>query len=183
MNTLFNSILIKKFVPFFIIFGIGIYAGISLVRFQPLLFSLNKIPKDQMEIIVLSEKVGKLISLPTDEKPVIETVTDLALLQDKPFFAKAEVEDKVLVYEKAAMALLYRPSKNIIINTVSPNFSDAVFSLTSPTPIPTPVPTPVPTPEPTPIPTPVPTPVVEPVLTATPSATPIVTTIPKPVVR
>ncbi len=182
MYNVFNFGLVKKLGLFLVIFCAGMYAGIWLVRFRPLLFDLSQIPKDQMEVITLTEQVGKLISLPTDEKPTVETVSDLALLKDKPFFVKAEVGDKVLIYEKSAMAILYRPSKNIIINTVSPNFTDAVFSLTSPTPVITPVPTPVPTPEPTLPPTPVPTPV-EPVLTATPSATPVVTTTPKAVVK
>jgi hypothetical protein len=181
MRNVLNREQLKKFVPYIVIFCIGVYAGISLIRLRPLLFSLNEIPQDQMEIILLTEKVGKLISLPADEKPVIETVTDLSILKDKPFFAKAEIDDKVLVYEKAGMSILYRPSKNIIINTVSPSYADAIFSITSPSP--SPIETPTPTPVPTPVPTPEPTLAVEPTPVATTSATPVTTVTPKPITK
>ena len=147
MNSLLSTI-IKKSIPYFVVFGIGIYAGFSIIRFKPEFFYFKQIPKDQIEATILAGKVGKLMSLPTDEEQIVETVTDLAVLKDKPFFSKAEIGDKVLIYEKAALAILYRPSKNIIINTLSPNYQDAVFSLTASiaTPVPTPIPTPIPTP-------------------------------------
>lgn len=179
MKNILGSVLTKKLIPYLIFFGVGIYAGISMIRFKPQLFYLNQIPKDQIEATNLSEKVGKLMSLPTDEQPIIETITDLTPLKNNPFFIKAEIGDKVLIYEKAAMAILYRPSKNIIINTLSPNYGDAIFSMTSPSPAA--VATMVPTPVPTLIPTSVPVPTVESILSPTPTATPIPTTTPKAV--
>ena len=174
-----TSFLKKMLIPSILILGLGIYAGISIIRFKPQLFNLNEIPKDQIEATILSAKVGKLMSLPTDEQPSIETITDLALLKDKPFFINAEVGDKVLIYEKAKIAILYRPSKNIIIKTLSPNYEDAIFSLTPPSPSPTPVATSIPTS--------VPTPTVEPIISPTPgttsTASPIATSTPAPIVR
>ena len=154
MKSILNSILTKYLIFFIVIFAVGIYAGISLIRFRPQLFHLNRIPEDQIEATLLAEKVGKLMILPTDELPTIETIDDLALVQGRPFFNKAEVGDKVLVYKTAAMAILYRPSKNIIINTLSPNYEEAVISMASPTPVETPTPTPTPAPTPTPEPSP-----------------------------
>lgn len=104
------------------------------------------------------------MSWSTDEQPSIETITDLSLLKDKPFFINAEIGDKVLIYEKAKLAILYRPSKDIIIKTLSPNYEDAIFSLTTPSP----------TPVATPIPTPVPTPTVEPTISPTPTTVPTI---------
>ena len=161
-------VIIKKCIPFLIIFGLGVYAGIAIIRFKPQLFYLNQIPNDQVEATALGEKVGRLMSLPTDEQPIIETVTDLELLRGKPFFVKTEIGDKVLVYEKASMAILYRPSKNIIINTLSPNYQEAIFSAA--TPVPTEVVVIVPTSNPTPIPT-VPQPTLETISGVTPTAT------------
>ena len=70
------------------------------------------------------DAVGKLIVLPTGEEPTIATVTDPKALQDQPFFANAEVGDRVLIYQTSKKAILYRPSTNIILNiaplTVSP---------------------------------------------------------------
>jgi hypothetical protein len=59
--------------------------------------------------------VGRLLVLPTDESPTIATVTDLAKLQDQPFFANALVGDRVLIYANAKKAILYRESENKVI--------------------------------------------------------------------
>lgn len=63
----------------------------------------------------LISEVGKLIVLPKDEEPSIATVSDLSKLQGQPFFAKAQIGDKVLVYNKEKKAILYRPSEKKII--------------------------------------------------------------------
>jgi uncharacterized protein YneF (UPF0154 family) len=69
----------------------------------------------QEEVRLLTEKLGKLIVLPEDEEPTVATVLDKASLQDQPFFQKAENGDRVVIYTKAAQAILYRPSENKII--------------------------------------------------------------------
>ncbi len=181
MKNIFNPGNFIKLISILIILGAGIYGGIWVVRFKPQLFNLNPIPGDQVEATLLSTKVGKLMSLPNDELPIVETVTDLSILKGKPFFVKAEVGDKVLIYKKAMIAILFRPSKNIIINTVSPNYEDAVISLTLPSPpsVATPSLTPMPTITPLPTATtPVPTATASinasptPVNTTRPSASP-----------
>jgi hypothetical protein len=63
----------------------------------------------------LVDKVGQLIVLPTDEQPTIATVSDLDKLKGQPFFAHAELGDKVFIYSGAKKAILYRPSTNKII--------------------------------------------------------------------
>lgn len=57
-------------------------------------------------------EVGKLYELPTDEKPTIATVKDKEALKKQypDFFDKAENGDKLLVYQNAKLAILYRPS-------------------------------------------------------------------------
>ncbi|MBA3723699.1 MAG: hypothetical protein H0W89_02260 [Candidatus Levybacteria bacterium] len=58
---------------------------------------------------------SELIELPKDEEPVIATVDDKTQLGDQEFFTKAANGDKVIVYPKAGLAVLYRPSTNKII--------------------------------------------------------------------
>src|SRR3989338_9847385 len=60
-------------------------------------------------------KVGKLIKLPEDELPTIATISDLDKLKGQPFFARAKVGDKVLLYTQAKKAILYDPKDNVII--------------------------------------------------------------------
>ena len=63
----------------------------------------------------LVDAVGKLVVLPANEQPTIATIADLSKLQGQPFFANAQVGDKVLIYTQAKKAILYRPSENKII--------------------------------------------------------------------
>ena len=56
------------------------------------------------------------MELPTDETPTIATIADKDKLKDQPFFSKAENGDKILAFNKAMLAILYRPSVNKIIN-------------------------------------------------------------------
>lgn len=89
----------------------------SLKNAQKELKSAQQDPAAQAKLISddLVSKVGKLMILPKDEDPTIATVSDLSKLQGQPFFEKAEVGDKVLIYQKAKTAILYRPSTNLII--------------------------------------------------------------------
>lgn len=61
------------------------------------------------------DEVGKLIDLPKDEEPTIATVTDIDKLKDQPFFQKAKMGDKVLIYAKAKKAILYDPKDEKIL--------------------------------------------------------------------
>jgi hypothetical protein len=63
----------------------------------------------------LVNEIKKLTPLPEDETPVLATVSDKTKLSDKPFFKDAENGDKLLVYNKAMKAVLYRPSTKQII--------------------------------------------------------------------
>lgn len=87
----------------------------------------------------LLDQVGKLMVLPTGEDPQIATVSDVTKLQDQPFFAHAVNGDKVLIYTKARIAILYDPIANKIINVAPVNLGNN----TPVSPIPTATPTPV----------------------------------------
>lgn len=69
----------------------------------------------QTEVKMLTDKLGQLIALPTDEEPSVATVLEKEKLQDQPFFKAAENGDKVIIYTKAMKAILYRSSINKII--------------------------------------------------------------------
>lgn len=70
----------------------------------------------QNEVNDIKEKLGKIYELPTDEEPSVATVLDVEKIKDQPFFAKAKNGDKVVIYSKAQVAILYRTSENKIIN-------------------------------------------------------------------
>ncbi|MEK7555892.1 MAG: hypothetical protein AAB523_01225 [Patescibacteria group bacterium] len=69
----------------------------------------------QKEVEDIVSRAGKLIILPEGEVPTIATVSDPEKLKDQPFFAKAKVGDKVLLYQNARKAYLYDPVNNKIL--------------------------------------------------------------------
>lgn len=68
--------------------------------------------KEAEELVV---RVGKLIALPEGETPTVATVSDPERLKDQPFFAKAKVGDKVLLYQNSKKAYLYDPVDNKLL--------------------------------------------------------------------
>lgn len=68
----------------------------------------------QIETEKTLEKIAKMIELPA-EQPTIATVADVTKLKNQPFFLNAKNGDKVLIFQKAKKAILYRPSTNKII--------------------------------------------------------------------
>lgn len=73
------------------------------------------------EVAKLVERVGKLILLPENETPTMATVSDPELLKDQPFFSKARVGDKVLLYQKSKKAYLYDPKSNKLLEVAPIN--------------------------------------------------------------
>jgi hypothetical protein len=66
---------------------------------------------EAQELVV---KVGKLIKLPS-ELPSIATVSDISKLSSQPIFRNAQNGDKVLIFNQAKRAIVYRPSENQIV--------------------------------------------------------------------
>ncbi len=71
----------------------------------------------EREVESLLEKVKVHMVLPEDEEPTVATISDVdALVEQQPFFGGAQNGDKVLVYVKARKAIIYSPSRDVIIN-------------------------------------------------------------------
>lgn len=107
--------------------------GIALIVFLVLFFGViigfyikenrlqdkqNPFPISEVDIV---DSVGKLIVLPKDEIPTIATVSDLKILESQPFFSRASIGDKVLIYTNAQKAIIYSPSRNVIIEVAPLN--------------------------------------------------------------
>ncbi len=76
----------------------------------------NVMQRNQEEAKRLAAEVGKFMLLPNDELPTIATVTDVSKLNNQIFFKFAKNGDKVLIFTKSQMAILYSPSAHKIIN-------------------------------------------------------------------
>lgn len=93
----------------------GIYGSYYFYsKYQAIKSNPNLEAQKETEVLILA--VGKLMELPKDETPTIATVLDKEKLKDQPFFKTALNGDKLLAYNVAMIAILYRPSTNKIIN-------------------------------------------------------------------
>lgn len=119
-----------KIIPLLIVVAALVVLGATAYHFytkyqatQALLNDPAKVTAKEIETLVA--KVGKLMQLPSDEQPTVATVVDASRLKDQPFFAKAENNDKVLLYSKNQKAILYRPKDNKIIEVAPINIGAA----------------------------------------------------------
>jgi len=65
----------------------------------------------------LSKTVADQTDVPQNETPNVATITDVTKLQSQEFFKQAQNGDKLLIYEKNKLIVLYRPSKKRVIAT------------------------------------------------------------------
>lgn len=74
----------------------------------------GQISERQVEHLV--KKLGNTIKLP-EEDPVTAMITDATLIKEQqPFYRDAENGDYVVIFEEAALAILYRLEKDFIVN-------------------------------------------------------------------
>jgi len=151
-----NKGLIAKIATYLVVAAIAAGGVYLIAQKRPSLIGLPKNGVEvQAETDALVAEVGKLIALPTDEKPTVATITDIDKIKDQPFFKNAKNGDKVLIYTTANKAILYRPSERRIIEVGAVNIGGGVQPTTgSPTPAAKATPTPTPKPTSTPVATP-----------------------------
>ena len=110
---------LKVFILFLILVAssVGVFIGISWSKLhQPAVAQSADSTKElEIEISKTVEEVGKVLLLPADEVPSQATVTDLSKLKDQPFFAQAQVGDKVLIFSVSRKVILWRPSIHKVI--------------------------------------------------------------------
>lgn len=81
----------------------------------------------------LASFVSTLINLPSDESPIVASVTDSDKLKTNPFLAQAQNGDKILVYKSINKAILFRPTTAKIIEIASLSATESAESSPSAT--------------------------------------------------
>ncbi|HVZ58891.1 MAG TPA: LytR C-terminal domain-containing protein [Patescibacteria group bacterium] len=89
----------------------------------------NPAQATEKKVASVIAQIGRHYLLPTNEEPTLATVSDVTKRAGEPFFAKAHNGDEVLIYPRAKLAILYRPSLDKIITIGEVNTT----ALTSPT--------------------------------------------------
>ena len=110
---------IKSIIKAVVILAVVIGAGYFAMNNASVksLFNKNSNPS-QEEINKLVAKAGKLIILPSGENPVVATINDAETLKkEQPFYNDAINGDIILVYATSTRAIIYSPSRDIIVNS------------------------------------------------------------------
>jgi len=114
----------KKVIALFAFIVVAIISTIFFIKKNPQVLGLSD-NKDtsQVELDNLLKEVGKLMTLPTDEKPTIATVSDAEKVKSQSFFKLAQNGDKVLIFANSKKAILYRPSEKKIVEVGTVNLN------------------------------------------------------------
>lgn len=67
---------------------------------------------------------NKQVLLPSNEVPVLATVSDPESLDKNDFYKRAQEGDKIIMYKKNKMVLLYRPETKKVLARAQLNFLD-----------------------------------------------------------
>lgn len=104
-----------------VVIGLAVFGGYYFMQYRHIKnMTADQFTQQQTNQIIAN--VGKLYSLPKDEQPDVATVKDKeALKKQYPFFDQAENADIVLIYKKAQIAILYRPSTKKIVKSGAVN--------------------------------------------------------------
>jgi hypothetical protein len=119
-ETFFGSF--KRTVITFILV-IPLLVGASAFGYQYYL-QLNPQVVYAHKLQAMTQQVSKSLSLPKDETPVVATVTDKGILPKQKFFSLAQNGDKILMYKKHKLAVLFRPTSGKVITQATLDFRD-----------------------------------------------------------
>lgn len=110
-----SSLFTKRNIFLATVGSIVLFGGLAFYFHQQAITSdPQKVAQEEARQLVAT--VGKLMILPAGEQPIIATVADPSKLTDQPFFANSQKGDKVLIYNSAHKAILFRPSANLVID-------------------------------------------------------------------
>lgn len=82
--------------------------------------NVDKINIDVNDPNSVTAAVSSLMELP-NEKPTVATVSNLKILEGQPFFKKASIGDKILIFTISKKAIIYSPQRHIIVEVAPLN--------------------------------------------------------------
>jgi hypothetical protein len=125
-SKLFTTKKILVVLNVLVLLGLAGFGGYFFKKYQD---TKNSSPEklQQAQVDQTISEVGKLYTLPANEKPDVATVKDKeALKKQYPFFDQAENNDVVLIYKEAKLAILYRPSTKKLIKVGPVNIENGL---------------------------------------------------------
>lgn len=109
-------------------FGAGGYYGYTYWQYLQTPEAQFKRDSDEYkkDYEAMLETTKKQVVLPTDETPVIATVSDQNKLDDQAFFKQAQNGDKIIMYKENKKVFLYRPTEKQVIAQATLEFSEDI---------------------------------------------------------
>lgn len=108
-----------KLFIFLVGIALGAFAIAAFVYAKNPQFFSFRTPEERAKILAesLVKDAGKIIILPTNEEPTIFDISNPdTLIAQQPFFTGSITGDKLLIYKQAARAIIYSPSRHLIVN-------------------------------------------------------------------
>ena len=107
------------------ILGLGFTSVYYFLKYHHL---QNSSLSDDQKLAKYEAEISKSYTLPTGEKPTLGTVNDAdAIKKTNPtFFKDLAKDDVLLIYDKAPLVVIYRPSTKKIINSAPLKFTNKV---------------------------------------------------------
>ena len=106
--------------------AVVVLAGAGVLGFFAYEYQQNPEVIYAKKVQSMTEKVSKYVPLPKDEQPVTATVTDVKSLPHEAFFKDAQNGDKILLYKKHKLAVLFRPSTGQTITYATLDFKNVI---------------------------------------------------------
>jgi hypothetical protein len=99
-----------------LLIGVVVIGGGFFVYTKYLQGWISRYKTEQQSNSILNE-AGKVIRLPTGEKPQVSMVLDAdKLKQNDTFFMSAQNGNAILVYEQSGLIVLFDPSRHKVLN-------------------------------------------------------------------
>jgi hypothetical protein len=108
-----QGVIIMGMLTILISVGSSIYFYLQSTKQNNLVSTSANATSEELQQLILA--VGEHYELPKGEQPRIATVSDVEQLSTEPFFARSRNGDKVLIFDSAKKAILYRPATDKII--------------------------------------------------------------------
>lgn len=121
----------KKIITILVFFAVAILAGFMWYQWYstPDKVAAREAKRIETEQKALVAEVKTHIILP-EEWPVIYKINDPTLLaSQQPFFIGSQKDDMLLVYPQSGRAIIYSPSRKLIVNFGPITFGDNVLPL------------------------------------------------------
>lgn len=121
-----KSVLPKKRLKFLIVLVLLALIGGGTYAYFKYHSKASVEKRAQAETVRLVKEVRKVMILPETDVPAVFDIQDPVLLtSQQAFFAGAEKGDKLLVYPQLGKAIIYSPSRHVIVNVGPVTFDQA----------------------------------------------------------